>query len=128
MNLMLNRSRHTLSSWIAVFAVLLNALAPAVSVSLSEARNPAAGGNWVEVCSTRGSIWVRFGDDSTDSTPEHCPYCLTHAASFGLPPTPLWVVPVWLQGIIPLPFLVLPHALTAWVLPAARAPPLPISI
>lgn len=123
MSFMLNRSRHTLSSWIAVFAVLLNALAPAVSVSLNEARNPAAGGNWVEVCATRGSVWIRLGEDPADSTPEHCPYCFTHAASFGLPPAPLWVVPVTLQGVIPLPFVALPLALAAWFIPAARAPP-----
>ena len=121
---MLNRSRHTLSSWIAVFAVLLNALAPAVSISLSEARTPAAGGNWMEVCSTRGSVWVRLGEEPADSTPEHCPYCFTHAASFGLPPAPPWVIPVTLPDVIPLPFLALPLAFTAWLIPAARAPPL----
>ena len=124
MSLMLNRSRPIFSSWIAVFAVLLNALAPAVSVSLSEARNPAAGGNWVEICSTRGSTWTRLGEEPADSAPEHCPYCFTHAASFGLPPTPPWVIPVTLQGVIPLPLLALPLVFTAWFIPAARAPPL----
>lgn len=126
MSLMLNRSRPIFSSWIAVFAVLLNALAPAVSVSLSEARNPAAGGNWVEICSTRGSTWTRLGEEPADtpSSPEHCPYCFTHAASFGLLPVPFWVVPVWRLTLSPLSFVLRPLLTTAWWRPVARAPPL----
>lgn len=129
MSFMLNRSRHTLSSWIAIWAVLLNALMPAVSVVLSEARSPAAAGDiWTEICSTRGSIWVRFGEEPADtpSSTEHCPYCLTHAASFGLPPVPLWVIPIWRLTLSPLPSVLLPQIRIAWLMPVARAPPLPI--
>jgi len=137
---MLARPRRALSSWIAILAVLLNALMPTVSVALENARSPltARSSNWTEVCSTQGTIWVRLAADGslieqTSQRPadapaslhvEHCPYCLTHAASFGLPPAPAWAVPVW-----PRTARLLPHSAllaqppVAWLAPAARAPP-----
>lgn len=140
---MLNRSRHTLFSWIAIFAVLLNALMPTVSVTLDTlwAKNSTTGtsgsvSGWMEVCSTNGSIWVRLAADGrlieqTDRKPPnapasmgHCAYCVTHAASFGLPPTPLWVLPIWALTAILVPQRT-PIARTPapWLVPAARAPP-----
>lgn len=137
---MTTRPRRTLSNWIAILAILLNALMPTVSVALESARGkPVASlGDWIEVCSTQGSTWVRLDSygrllEQTERKPvdapasahvEHCPYCLTHAASFGLPPTPVWVLPVWPRTPDLLPQRA-PLALTpiAWLAPAARAPP-----
>lgn len=131
---------RTLSSWIAIVAILLNALMPTLSVALESARGQTAASSrdWIEVCSTQGSTWVRLDAhgrliEQTDRKPvdapisahtEHCPYCLTHAASFGLPPVTAWGLPVWPRT----PDLLLqrsPLALTpiAWLAPAARAPP-----
>ena len=136
---MLDR-RRALSSWIAILAVLLNALMPTVSVALENARSPLAAPSsaWTEVCAAQGSTWVRLAADGslieqTSQRPadapaslhvEHCPYCLTHAASFGLPPVPAWALPVW-----PLTASLLPYSAplaqppVAWLAPAARAPP-----
>lgn len=142
---MLNRSRHTLSSWIAILAVLLNALMPTVSVTLDNLWNKnsnidasinASAGGWIEVCSTNGSIWVRLAADGrlleqTDRKPAnapnsmgHCAYCVTHAASFGLPPIPIWVVPVLslAAGLVPRNQPT-PRLPAPWLVPAARAPP-----
>ncbi|WP_405048399.1 DUF2946 family protein [Rhodoferax sp.] len=54
----------------------------------------------------------------------HCPYCLTHAASFGLPPMPVALLPVWRPVTDLLPQSTPRLAGTwVWLVPAARAPP-----
>jgi hypothetical protein len=137
---MQSRQRRVVFSWIAILAILLNALMPTVSVALENSRGKAVGGNgdWTEVCSVQGSTWIRLAADGslleqTDRKPtgapasahgEHCPYCLTHAASFALPPAPALVLPVWMPRADILPQNE-PQARTpvAWLAPAARAPP-----
>jgi hypothetical protein len=133
-------SRRVISGWIAILAMLLNALLPSASMALANAPSGVAMGqsDWIEVCSVQGSTWVRLGpDDSpieqTDRKPldapasihgEHCLYCLTHAASFALPPTPALVL-----SVLPLPADLRPNCKplaqihVAWRAPAARAPP-----
>lgn len=140
---MLMQTRHcrVISSWIAILAILLNALMPTVSMALENSRGKpvASSSGWIEVCSTQGSTWVRldsYGNllDQTDRKPldapasahgGQCLYCLTHAASFGLPPAPVWVLPVWPRTTDLLAQRT-PLALTpvAWLAPAARAPPI----
>lgn len=94
-------ARRTIVQWIAILAVLMNALAPSVSMALNAASGPQEPGQsqWVEVCATRGTTWVLLAADGStletrQSKPadapsalhtEHCLYCLTHAASFALP-------------------------------------------
>lgn len=134
------RHRRVIFSWIAILAILLNALMPTVSMALESSRGKSAASSrdWVEVCSTQGSSWVRLATDGsllekTDNKPldapasahiEHCPYCLTHAASFGLPPSSAWALPVW-PLITDLLLQRAPLALpsVAWLAPTARAPP-----
>jgi len=134
------RFRQVVSGWIAILAILLNALMPTVSVALDNGRagKAASGGDWFEVCSIQGSTWVRLASDGslleqTDRKPadapasvhgEHCLYCLTHAATFALPPAPVWALPV----VLPPSDLFLSGELLAstpvpWRAPAARAPP-----
>lgn len=137
---MTNRPRQIIASWIAILAILLNALMPTVSMALHSSRGAsvARGSDWIEVCSTQGSTWVRLATDGslleqTSRKPAgapafghggYCLYCLTHAASFGLPPSSVFGLPVW-----PLiTDLLLQHAPIAllpadWLAPAARAPP-----
>ena len=134
------RHRSVISSWIAILAILLNALMPTVSMALENSRgNPgASSSDWVEVCSSQGTTWVRMGKDGslleqTSRKPVdapasahegHCLYCLTHAASFGLPPLPVWVLPVWPSTTDLLPQrAALAQTPVAWLAPAARAPP-----
>lgn len=124
----------------AIWAVVLNALLPTVSLAFEPANKPrhSAGADWVEICTSRGSSWVQLSLDGkvlaqTTQRPDgapaathdgHCPYCLTHAASFGLLPTPAMVLPVW-----PLEADLAPQrephitGMWGWRGPAVRAPP-----
>ena len=113
----------------AVFAILLGTLMPAVSHLLR------AGGSdgWVEVCTSLGSKWV--STDSSESSGsqqapsvlhalEHCPYCSLHAGALGLPPEQATVAlqPV-LRPEIARRFLAAPHAQITWIAGQPRAPP-----
>lgn len=132
--------QRLLSTWIAIWAMVLNALVPTLSLALDTSRaepTPVAG-HWIEVCSVSGSLWVLLDADGqwlaqSSQRPEgtqtsahdgHCPYCLTHAASFGLPPASI-------SGLTPWPGLLdrssqagapVPQQLV-WLTPGARAPP-----
>lgn len=76
-----------MTGWVAILAVLLPTLAPAVSHELEP-----SGEAWVEICTAHGPAWVQASEDGTDQAPgsahapDHCPYCLTHAPVLGLPP------------------------------------------
>jgi hypothetical protein len=58
---MLIQHRRVISSWIAILAILLNALMPTVSLARESSRGESAvrSGDWVEVCFVQGSSWVR---------------------------------------------------------------------
>lgn len=79
--------RHRIA-WIACWAVLVGALAPAVSQCLAAVRQQPV---WTDICSA-GSL-ASVPSKPTDRSPAGahggapCAYCLTHAGSFGLPPT-----------------------------------------
>jgi hypothetical protein len=121
------RAHRRLTSWIAALAVLLAALAPALSHALAS----GTGAHWIEICTTQGSRWIQAGEDGTERTPasahllEHCPYCTLHAPALGLPPVPVLVhLPLQLDHAVPLAFLSAPRTLHAWVSAQPRAPPL----
>lgn len=68
------------AAWLAVFAMLLSALAPSVSHAVSMQRGgPAAVG--ADFCTS-----VPPAAPRSDAGPVHCPFCLVHAGSFALPP------------------------------------------
>ncbi|GAB4217869.1 MAG: hypothetical protein Fur007_21400 [Rhodoferax sp.] len=135
--------RRLVSTWIAIAAIWLNALMPTVSLAFDVARpsvrqGNAAGGDWIEICSVQGSSWVRLDQDGqvleqTWQKPAdapagghecHCPYCLTHAASFGLLPVTGLELKVQPAVVVRIP-VVGPAAQPrlTWLRPAARAPP-----
>jgi hypothetical protein len=121
------RAHRRLTSWIAALAILLAALAPALSHALAS----ATGTNWIEICTTQGSKWIQAGEDGTERAPasshllEHCPYCTLQAPALGLPPaTLLDPLPLRLSHAVPLAFLSAPRTLHAWVSAQPRAPPL----
>lgn len=136
--------RHrSLSTWIAILAILLNALMPTLSVALERPRAPSGNSGWIEVCSTQGTFWVRLAPDGqlleqTTRPPEntapaaqhgeHCLYCLSHAGSFGLAPSSYAGLPA-----VPPRNPALGDGLTAtftayaWRAPAARAPPVSLA-
>lgn len=115
-----------LATWIAALAVLMAALAPA----LSQALGAQQAANWIEVCSSQGTKWLAGDDDGTAAPKaahafEHCPYCSVHAQSLDLPPVVATVGPIaGLQQAVPQAFLAAPRTLHAWVSAQPRAPPL----
>jgi hypothetical protein len=120
------RTQRQLTGWIAVLAVLLASLAPA----LSHALGGSNGASWVEVCSTQGSRWVQSDPDEPGGAPvqahllEHCPYCSIHAPALGLPPVPERTpLEPGLKDEFPLAFLAAPRTPHAWVSAQPRGPP-----
>lgn len=117
-------------SWIACFAILLSALAPAISHAVQ--RNAPEG--WTEICSVTGAKLVRVdgssssepgSDDSQAHVFEHCPYCSVHTEVLGLPPAAAaGVALVSLGSPVPELFLLAPRTLFAWAHAQPRAPPL----
>ena len=76
-------SRMLLASWLAVCAMLLGTLAPAVSGVLAVRDGLPFP---IELCTADGLISP--DDPVSHDSPvmgSHCPYCLTHAGSFALP-------------------------------------------
>ena len=111
--------------WIAALAILLGALAPAVSQALSLANSGQ--GFVVEICSSNGNKMTQvIGDDETSSSPamgSHCPYCVVQ---------PIYLLPsisafefVAPQSYVArsLSFYQAPQILSAWVRLPTRAPP-----
>ena len=85
-----------LSAWIAIFAMVLAALAPTVSRAL--ARGAAGPVAWTEVCTASGVQWVDL-DSATSAVSgepggrqpahnplDHCPFCLLAAERLGPAP------------------------------------------
>ena len=109
------------------------ALAPSISHALSVARGADIA--WMEVCSTSGVKFVKAapGEDdagsgsSSDSVMQsaHCPFCSTHAASFGLlPRTTMPAIPITgSERVMPLLFYQSPGPQYIWASAQSRAPP-----
>jgi hypothetical protein len=135
-----NRHRQWIATWIAIFAVLLASLAPSISHVL-------AAGGWTGYLNDT-TLWSEKSDHvaeqaahahdmhashlPAESLPsvdhglhfEHCPFCFTHAGSFGAPPTVEFVTPLAIGSpVLPLLFFHASHPLFAWAAPQARAPP-----
>ena len=122
------RASRALTSWIAVLAILMAALAPSISHALG-AKN---GASWIEVCTSVGAKWVQPDGSSTDQAPasgdvhpfEHCPYCSLHANAIAIPAAPVGLSPALsLSDLLPTAFLAAPRTLYAWVTAQPRAPP-----
>jgi hypothetical protein len=123
------------SSWIAMLAILMTALAPTVSHAL--ARSDHADAGWVEICRGAGSTWIYIGSadvtqaghppsDTYGHALDHCPYCTLHAAHPGSPPAPMAIDLLVLGHATPqLPASVL-QARLAWYRALSRGPPVSI--
>ena len=78
-----------LTAWIAIFAILLAALAPSVARALSPPQQQAM--PWTEICSVVGTQAAPATEPMSGSGQhegmglKHCPFCLTHAGQFALP-------------------------------------------
>lgn len=111
--------------WIAAIAILLVALAPAVSQALSFASSGQ--GFVVEICTTSGTKMTQvIGDEESSSSPamgSHCPYCVVQ---------PIYLLPSIsaFEFVAPQSYLTqslsayqAPQILSAWVRLPSRAPP-----
>lgn len=126
----MNFSRHfrRITAALACMAILLAALAPAISHALSDAGQPRS--LWAEICSSTGLKQVKLESATTSSVHgepvsafEHCPFCQCHGGMPALPPAAL-DVPAY-SGSFPLPILFYqaPRPLFAWAGAQSRAPP-----
>ncbi|MEH0167314.1 DUF2946 domain-containing protein [Paucibacter sp. JuS9] len=127
----LSRSLRALISWLACCAILLTALAPAISHAVQS----DVPDGWTEICSVTGAKLVRIADGETRAKPGpadsglhvygHCPYCALHVDVLGLPPAAT-AEPALLPLTFEVPelFLLAPRTLHAWATAQPRAPPL----
>ena len=125
----LRRPTRLVSSWLAILAVLMAALAPAITQALPDPGTPVA----VEVCTAQGAQWLDV-TSSGDPTPSpglghalhHCPYCSLHADALVLPVMPGAVPALPRPQAAPalLPAEV-PSADRPWTCAQPRAPPRP---
>ncbi|MBF8179269.1 DUF2946 domain-containing protein [Herminiimonas contaminans] len=120
-----------IATWTAVFAILMSALAPSFSHAVSTANSTS--NVWIEICSVTGKKLVQTGDNTASQAPgndqkithvEHCPFCLNHAVSLGLPPAANFVMP-FISGdhVLPSLFYQTSQPLFAWAAAQPRAPP-----
>jgi hypothetical protein len=121
------RVTRRFASWIAVLAVLMASLAPAISHALATDGSKA----WIEVCTAQGSKWLQ-GDGAPGEDPapgaghalEHCPYCKLHPNVLGVPPTPpTALLASGPASAAPRALLAAPHTRQAWASAQPRAPP-----
>jgi hypothetical protein len=118
------------TAWVASFAILLAALAPAISHAMAAARG--APQVWSEVCTASGAKLVKVADASSSKPAtqqashfEHCPFCFSHAVGPGLlPDNDLRLPSAAGAQILPPLFYRAHHPLFAWVAAQPRAPPL----
>lgn len=125
--MLIRSTRRARFLWLALFAVLLNALAPTVSHALAASR-PAVP---VDVCSVDGgasfataAALLMQDEHAGMSALDDCGYCLTHAGTYGLPPPVHAPLPV-AHGAEPRPFLFhhAPRPLAVWLAAVPRGPP-----
>jgi hypothetical protein len=129
----ISRLNRSITSWLATFAILMAALAPAIShavVALSDGEL-----RWVEVCTVGGVKQVPVIDADRADDPgshgerilltEHCPYCATHCGSFALAaPVAVGVSTHVDPAPFPSAYLHAPRpSLFAWSASSPRAPP-----
>ena len=113
--------------WFACLAILLNALTPALSYAFaSHPANTAAS----EICSSSGAVYsvAELGLDGASSGAidhhvKHCPYCLGHAGSSGLPPVMALLLVVSGHDAYPPLFYQSPQPLLNWQQAQPRGPP-----
>lgn len=124
----MHAARRLVTTWIAIAAILMASLAPA----LSHALGAQAAASLTEICTSAGARWISVdsGDEEQQPLPgaisllDHCPYCGLHADGFpAAPPLPALPAPLLLGEVLPAAFLHAPRTLAVWSSAQARAPP-----
>jgi hypothetical protein len=125
-----HRTALARQAWIAIFAIMLTVLAPALNHLLPAAQ---AGEHDVELCTSTGVVVVSLdaahghaqpGDPRHDAGAGHCAYCGVHASTHAfLPPSTLVTAAPAGAALMPRRFYQSPRLLFAWTVAASRAPP-----
>lgn len=120
-----NRLKRQISAGVAVWSLLLMALAPL----LAQALQPADAARWIEVCSATGTQRLS-GQGALDApltdafhAADHCPWCSWQAHGVGLPPAAFAFAAPALHFSQPGVVRALPPSRSAWRTAQARAPP-----
>ena len=117
--------------WFACLAILLNALSPSLSYAFAS-QHANANNAAVDICSASGAVYTQadLAPAATSTTGsvlhhiEHCPFCISHAGSVGLPPPSSAPLPVIMgHDDYPPLFSQVPRAPFAWLAASPRGPP-----
>jgi hypothetical protein len=119
----MRRGRRTVSSWIALLAILMVTFVPTVTQALAT----STGLPWERMCSAANVTVDRGGRPAAPALLhafEHCPYCTLHA-DLAPPPDPRIVdaSTVFAFRAFPVAFTRAPRGNAAWASAQPRAPP-----
>jgi hypothetical protein len=128
------RLHRTLIALVAGMTILLGSIMPTISHALAS-RQQSGSSFLSAICTTSDSKFVALnfqagkppGQNQSDKpmSMDHCPYCFTHAGSFGIiSHLELAISPLALSQPLPRLFYQSPYPLFAWVSSSPRAPPL----
>jgi hypothetical protein len=124
--------------WIACLAILFNAFAPLVSHAMEAAASTTSAPTAMsmEICTALGMTTMPLalalapdgqGDHDAGKPHKamnHCGYCVSHAASHGLPPAPaIGFAAAQGRDVYPPLYYHSPRPLFPWSLAQSRAPP-----
>jgi Protein of unknown function (DUF2946) len=118
-------SSRRFAAWVAAVAIVLSALAPAISNALQD---PSAE-SWTQICSTRGARWIAASADPAQGAPapahvaEHSPCCLLQGSAAAPPPSLLLMALLAVHFEAPRLFLAGQRTLHAWLAAQPRGPP-----
>ncbi|WP_293600450.1 DUF2946 domain-containing protein, partial [Polynucleobacter sp. 39-46-10] len=116
--------KNRLIHWIAVLAITMSALAPAVSQAVSLVKHGQ--GFAMEICSVDGAkvqINVQDEEQSDLAGVQPCPYCIAHTAITPTFNTNLTFQAPQTLALLPQLFYQSPKPLVVWVTPPSAAPP-----
>ncbi len=122
----IRHGRRTVSSWIALLAILVVTFAPSLTGMLSAAR----GLPWDAVCSAATTVDAAKNISTRDDSPaaphafDHCPYCALHA-DLAPPPDPRLADAGTTLAFraFPVAFARAPRGNAVWSTGQPRAPP-----
>jgi hypothetical protein len=120
----MNFRKNCLVHWIAVIAIAMSALAPAMSQAVSLAKHGQ--GFTMEICSADGNqmqISVQMDDQEAANQMQTCPDCVAQSSVIPAFNTNLTFEAPNSFALLPKLFYQSPKPLTVWVTPPSAAPP-----
>ncbi|BDX21136.1 hypothetical protein TUM22923_04570 [Polynucleobacter sp. TUM22923] len=123
----MNFPKHRLLHWLAALAVMMSALAPAISQAVSVSKHGQ--GFAMEICSAEGNqmqIEIKANADSPadiQDASRPCPYCFVQGTVTPALNTSLTFQAPQSFAFLPQLFYQSPQPLTVWLTPPSAAPP-----